>query len=230
MGSSAGSNWWTGSQYMPPSSLVAGVSLGAYLERGPHIAPANEGFAWCRSTCLADQTMNCKRRFVPMQPLVSINNRVSMSYEPSGTWYQVWGARTLSSENYMRYISVRRCLSAIQRRLKFALDALVFEPNSTILWMQITQIASAHSRCFLSPARCAANVWSRHSLCAATTASMNRTIFSPAGCTAKWELPSSRQPSFIVFRLGRRERRGGSDRLIMPLINPIPVSISLSCS
>jgi len=51
----------------------------------------------------------------------------------------VWGARTLSSDRWMRYVSVRRCLSAIERRALSALQPLVFEPNTPTLWFEITQ-------------------------------------------------------------------------------------------
>jgi phage tail sheath protein FI len=39
----------------------------------------------------------------------------------------------------MRYLSVRRCLSAIERRALAALRPLVFESNTPTLWFQITQ-------------------------------------------------------------------------------------------
>ena len=53
----------------------------------------------------------------------------------------MWGARTLSTEATLRFLAVRRTLTAIELRMKTALDALVFEPNSPSLWLQITQIA-----------------------------------------------------------------------------------------
>jgi phage tail sheath protein FI len=39
----------------------------------------------------------------------------------------------------MRYLPVRRCLSAIERRAYAALRHLVFEPHTPTLWFQITQ-------------------------------------------------------------------------------------------
>jgi phage tail sheath protein FI len=58
-----------------------------------------------------------------------------------GFGIQVWGARTLSTERHLRFLSVRRTLTAIELRMKAALDMLVFEPNTPHLWIQITQIA-----------------------------------------------------------------------------------------
>jgi phage tail sheath protein FI len=53
----------------------------------------------------------------------------------------MWGARTLSTDMYLRYLAVRRTLTAIELRMKAALDLLVFEPNHPALWLQITQTA-----------------------------------------------------------------------------------------
>ena len=58
-----------------------------------------------------------------------------------GYGIQVWGARTLSTDTWLRFISVRRTLTAIELRMKAALDLLVFEPNRPALWLQITQTA-----------------------------------------------------------------------------------------
>jgi phage tail sheath protein FI len=56
-----------------------------------------------------------------------------------GLGVQVWGARTLSGDRWLRYLPVRRCLSAIERRALAALAPLVFEPNTPTLWFEITQ-------------------------------------------------------------------------------------------
>src|SRR5213079_1249855 len=43
-------------------------------------------------------------------------------------------------ESWLRFVSVRRGLSAVQRRCHLALQRTVFEPNTPALWMQVTQI------------------------------------------------------------------------------------------
>jgi len=58
-----------------------------------------------------------------------------------GYGIQVWGARTLSTETWLRFLAVRRTLTAIELRMKAALDLLVFEPNTPMLWLRITHIA-----------------------------------------------------------------------------------------
>src|SRR6185295_1705180 len=42
---------------------------------------------------------------------------------------------------HLRFLSARRTLTAIELRMKAALDLLVFEPNQPALWLQITQTA-----------------------------------------------------------------------------------------
>jgi phage tail sheath protein FI len=56
-----------------------------------------------------------------------------------GLGVQVWGARTLSTDLWLQFVSVRRGLSAIERRAKLALDAVVFEPNTPVLWLQVVR-------------------------------------------------------------------------------------------
>jgi len=58
-----------------------------------------------------------------------------------GYGIQVWGARTLSTESSLRFVAVRRTLTAIELRMKAALDPLVFEPNAPLLWLHVTHAA-----------------------------------------------------------------------------------------
>jgi uncharacterized protein len=125
---------------LPPTPLAAGIIARRDLARGPQIAPANETL----STVVGVTT-----------PIDDADNALLYSPEPdandlpvvpvnlvrpfAGYGVQVWGARTLSSDQWMRFINVRRAVSAIERRCKAALDAMVFEPNTPFLWAQITQ-------------------------------------------------------------------------------------------
>jgi phage tail sheath protein FI len=58
----------------------------------------------------------------------------------SGAGVELWGARTTCTERWLRFLAVRRGLSAVQRRCYAALQRTVFEPNTPALWMQVTQI------------------------------------------------------------------------------------------
>jgi hypothetical protein len=117
---------------LPPTAFAAGVIARRDLARGPHIAPANELLIGVvgLSPPLDDATNGDI-----YEPPMNINPLRSFP----GIGIQIWGARTLSAEMWMRYLPVRRCLSAIERRAWAALRPLVFEPNTGTLWFQITQ-------------------------------------------------------------------------------------------
>jgi len=121
---------------LPPTAFVAGVIARRDLARGPQIAPANE-------------TM---RGVVGLTDAISDDRFAGLYDEPPfinllrafpGEGVRVWGARTLSTDRWLRWVPVRRCLSAIQRRMRAALDPIVFEPNTPALWLQVTHLALA---------------------------------------------------------------------------------------
>lgn len=126
---------------MPPGPFVAGVYARRDLARGPYVAPANEtlrgvvGLTWP----LDDETHG--RLYSPEpdaqgRPAPAVN--VVRAFPGLGV--QVWGARTLATDPWLRFVPVRRGLSAIERRMKVALEVLAFEPNTPLLWLQVTQL------------------------------------------------------------------------------------------
>jgi phage tail sheath protein FI len=117
---------------LPPTSLAAGVIARRDIARGPCVSPANERLVGVVGLSPAvDDTINA----AIYEPPVNINPLRAFP----GIGVQVWGARTLSGDEWMRYLVVRRCLSAIERSALVALQPLVFEPNTPTLWFQITQ-------------------------------------------------------------------------------------------
>jgi hypothetical protein len=117
---------------MPPTPYAAGILARRDLARGPHVAAANERLVGVVSLSpMVDDTINAALYQSPL----NIN---PMRAFP-GIGIQIWGARTLSGDQWLRYLPVRRCLSAIERRALAALRPLVFEPNTPTLWFQITQ-------------------------------------------------------------------------------------------
>lgn len=118
---------------MPPTPLVAGVIARRDLDRGAYISPANETLRGAVGTThpISDD-INSEL----YEPPTNIN--IVRSFPGYGV--QVWGARTLSSDVWLRYVAVRRGLSAIERRALDALQPLVFEPHNSTLWLQITQM------------------------------------------------------------------------------------------
>ena len=127
---------------VPPSAYAAGIIARRDLARGPQISAANETLKQVVGLAapiddvvhgtLYSPAADAGGRAVP-----SVN--VLRAFPGYGI--QVWGARTLSTEAALRFLAVRRTLTAIELRMKTALDQLVFEPNSPALWLQITQIA-----------------------------------------------------------------------------------------
>lgn len=120
------------SRELPPTAAAAGVMAARDLSRGPHIAPANESVRGIVGLSRqVDDEANTRLYAAP----VHIN---PLRPRP-GRGIRVWGARTLSTDRWLRYLPVRRCLSAIQRKVAAAFETLVFEPNTPTLWLQMTQ-------------------------------------------------------------------------------------------
>jgi uncharacterized protein len=117
---------------LPPTALAAGIIARGDLARGPHIAPANERLV---GVVGLSPSVDDKIDAAIYDPPLNINPLRAFP----GRGIQLWGARTLSSDQWLRYLPVRRCLSAIERRALAALRPLVFEPNTPTLWFQITQ-------------------------------------------------------------------------------------------
>lgn len=126
---------------LPPTPFAAGVMARRDLARGPHVAPANEPLVSviALSPRLSDEQLG--RLYEP--PATASGSEVpginAFRVTP-GRGVLIWGARTLSIDKWLRYVSVRRCLSAIERRCKVGLEAVVFEPNSPATWAQVTQL------------------------------------------------------------------------------------------
>ncbi len=118
---------------LPPTPFVAGVIARRDLARGAHVSPANETV---RAVVGLTRVLNDEVHGNIYAPPRNIN--VLRAFPGFGI--QVWGARTLSNDLYLRYVAVRRCLSAIERRVSAALDDVVFESNTPLLWLRVTQI------------------------------------------------------------------------------------------
>jgi hypothetical protein len=129
---------------LPPSADAAAVIARRDLSRGPQIAAANETLREVVGVAAAMDDLVHGQLYDPDPdaagfPVPAVN--VIRAFPGYGV--QVWGARTLSTEAFLRFLPVRRTLTAIELRVKAALDPLVFEPNQPALWLQITQAAFA---------------------------------------------------------------------------------------
>jgi len=126
----------------PPSAYAAGIIARRDGTRGPQISPANETLndAVGVSYPIGDE-INGRLYSPPPDANGRAVPGVNVFRPFIGYGIQLWGARTLSTETWLRFLAVRRTLTAIELRTKAALDPLVFEPNTASLWLQITQIA-----------------------------------------------------------------------------------------
>jgi hypothetical protein len=125
---------------LPPTPFAAGVIARRDLARGPAIAAANETLSTVVGVARPIDDAIDAALYSPLpdsdgMPVPAVN--IIRSF--AGYGIQVWGARTLSTDTWMRFLNVRRAVSAIERRCKAALDLLVFEPNTQFLWAQVTQ-------------------------------------------------------------------------------------------
>ena len=118
----------------PPTPFAAGVIARRDVARGPHVAPANETLRGVVALAL-DAPLGDATHGALAEPPVNVN--VVRAF--SGYGVQAWGARTLSDDTWLRYVPVRRGLSAVQRRVVAALREVVFEPHTPMLWLRVSQ-------------------------------------------------------------------------------------------
>jgi uncharacterized protein len=119
---------------LPPTPFAAGVIARRDRARGPHVAPANETVHGV--VALARPVDDATHGRLYEAPL-----HINLLRPVPGFGIQLLGARTLSADPWLRFLPVRRCLSAIERRVATAFRPLVFEPNTPALWFQLTQAA-----------------------------------------------------------------------------------------
>lgn len=119
---------------LPPDGYAAGVIARRDLRRGPAVAPANEPLVGTAG---------------PARPVSDADNatlyaapaHINVSRTFPGRGVLLWGARTQSTDGWLRYLNVRRGLSAIERQVVQAFRPLTFEPNTPALWFHLTQLA-----------------------------------------------------------------------------------------
>jgi hypothetical protein len=126
----------------PPTPTAAGVIARRDLARGPQVSPASETLRAVVGLTASFGDEIHGRLYDPDPDAGGFAVPAVNVLRPfPGYGIQVWGARTLSTETWLRFLAVRRTLTAIELRMKAALDLLVFEPNTPMLWLRITHIA-----------------------------------------------------------------------------------------
>ncbi|SFU61062.1 phage tail sheath family protein [Xenorhabdus koppenhoeferi] len=113
---------------IPPSAVMAGVYASVDLSRGVWKAPANVALKG-----------GLKPKFLVTDELQGVYNSgraINMIRNFSNTGATVWGARTLENKEDWRYVPVRRLFNSVERDIRQALRAVLFEPNNQPTWMR----------------------------------------------------------------------------------------------
>lgn len=118
---------------LPPSGFICGIYARTDIQRGVHMAPANEVLRGAlnferdvthnEQEKLNPEGINCLRFF-------------------EGRGYRVWGGRTLSSDPEWKYVNVRRFFNYLQASIKRGTQWAELVPNIEILWTNIQQTIS----------------------------------------------------------------------------------------
>jgi phage tail sheath protein FI len=122
------------SVFLPPSGHVAGIYAGTDNSRGVWKAPANvvvQNITGLKTYIVKGEQdilnpvgVNCIRRF-----------------DMLGT--RVWGARTISSDDSLKYVNVRRTLIFLEASIDQGTQWVVFEPNNPDTWARVTDSVTA---------------------------------------------------------------------------------------
>jgi phage tail sheath protein FI len=122
------------SVFIPPAGHVVGVYAGTDQSRGVWKAPANvvvQNITGLQSYIVTGEQdilnpagVNCIRRF-----------------DTLGT--RVWGARTISSDDSLMYVNVRRTLIFLEASIDQGTQWVVFEPNNQYTWERVVDSITA---------------------------------------------------------------------------------------
>src|SRR5690606_34089646 len=111
------------------------------LRRGPAVSPANERIATVVGVSVRVDNEELAELYDPAPDVDGFGRpSVNVLRPVAGGGVELWGARTLSTDPWLRFVAVRRGLSSVQRRCHAGLQRTVFEPHTPALWMQATQI------------------------------------------------------------------------------------------
>lgn len=118
---------------VPPSGHVAGIYARSDSQRGVFKAPANEPVLGA-----TDLTVRYSRQAQEVLNPAGVN----LIRLVTGS-ITLWGARTLSNQADLRYVSTQRYLCFLRDSITAGTAWAVFEPNGTSLWKSLTRNVSA---------------------------------------------------------------------------------------
>lgn len=113
--------------HIPPSGAIAGIYARSDVQRGVYKAPANETVLCTGLSCLYNKGE---------QDILNPAG-VNLIRAFPGQGIKVWGARTCSSDQALKYVNVRRLLIFVEESIKVNTNWAVFEPNNELLWLRV---------------------------------------------------------------------------------------------
>jgi uncharacterized protein len=137
------------SQLVPPCGHVAGIYARSDARAGVFKAPANEEIlgALDLGILVKEPTRGKEPSVVaPVTPKQDALNPEGINCLRAfpGRGIRVWGARTISNDLNWRYVNVRRLFLTLQRWIDLTMGWVSFEPNTPMLWIQITREIDAY--------------------------------------------------------------------------------------
>jgi phage tail sheath protein FI len=139
---------------LPPSAAMAGVFTMVDNTRGVWKAPANVSLNGVVNACVPISHEQQEDLNVTLQ-----GKSINAIRDFVGEGVLVWGARTLDGNSLdHRYINVRRTLIMLEKSIRLAAKAMVFEPNTADTWVTIKSMIDN----FLT------GIWKRGGLAGAT--------------------------------------------------------------
>ncbi|MBD2358701.1 phage tail sheath family protein [Tolypothrix sp. FACHB-123] len=118
--------------FVPPSGHIAGIYARVDAQRGIHKAPANEVVSGAVGV----------EKAISKNQQDGLNSKGINCIRVFNSTIKVWGARTLSKSNELRYINVRRTLLFLRESIDEGTQWAVFEPNNPALWQKIKRNVS----------------------------------------------------------------------------------------
>jgi phage tail sheath protein FI len=113
---------------VPPGGYVLGVYARSDIEHGVFKAPANE---------IVRGAIDLEFPIDDRQQGVLNPRGVNAIRRLPGRGILIWGARTLSSNDIWKYVSVRRLFIFLERSINEGTQWVVFEPNDERLWARV---------------------------------------------------------------------------------------------
>lgn len=177
--------------HIPPSGAIAGIYARSDTQRGVYKAPANETVFCTGLSCLYNKGE---------QDILNPQG-VNLIRAFPGQGIKVWGARTCSSDQALKYINVRRLLIFIEESIKINTNWAVFEPNNELLWLRVQRSITN----FLT------TLWGAGALAGATVADaffvdVSRNTMSPDDIAngrliCKIGIAPTKPAEFVIFRV-----------------------------